>query len=215
MFKRVAASLVAVGAVALVWAGSATGATGSQRFTISGSDNGGHVYASGPISGSGHDVVLGQNADRFVFPAGSVLVSHHATSMNDNFDPRSCLDRFTESGTYSLSSGTGAYKGVSGSGSDIVLGQNADKFVFRAGSVLVSHHATSTHDNFDPRSCLDRFTESGTYSLSSGTGAYRGVTGSGSYTASGVARGTRTANGCSMNSKSRYLVKASGWTSLP
>ena len=152
MFKRVAASVVAVGAVAVVWASAATGATGSQRFTISGSNSGGHVYASGPISGSGRDVVLGQNADKFIFPAGSVLVSHHATSQSDNFDPRSCMDRFTESGTYSLSSGTGTYKGV---------------------------------------------------------------TGSGTYTAKGVARGTRTASGCSMNPKSRYLVNASGWTKLP
>jgi hypothetical protein len=152
MLKRMAASIVAVGAVAVVWAGSAAGATGSQRFTVSGSDNGGHVYASGPISGSGRDIVMGQNADKFVFPNGSVIVSHHATSMNDNFDPRSCMDRFTESGTYSLSNGTGAYKGV---------------------------------------------------------------TGSGTYTAKGVARGTRTATGCSMQAKSRYLVNASGWTKLP
>jgi len=152
MFKRVAASVVAAGAVAVVWAGSAAGATGSQRFTISGSNNSGRVYATGPISGSGRDIVMGQELDKFVFAKGSVLVSHHATSMNDNFDPRSCMDRFTESGTYSLSSGTGAYKGV---------------------------------------------------------------TGSGTYTAKGVARGRRTANGCSMNAKARYLVKASGWTKLP
>ena len=152
MLKRMAASTVAVAAVAVVWAGSATGATGSQRFSISGSDNGGHVYASGPISGSGRDIVMGANADKFVFPAGSVVISHHATSQ---------------------------------------------------------------HDNFDPRSCTDRFTESGTYSLSSGTGAYAGVTGSGTYSAKGVARGTRTASGCSMNAKSRYFVSASGWTKLP
>jgi len=117
MFKRVAASLVAVGAVAVVWAGSATGATGSQRFSISGSNTGGHVYASGPISGSGRDIVMGVTLDKFVFPRGSVTVSHHATSQNQTFDPRSCLGRFSESGTYSISSGTGAYSGATGSGS--------------------------------------------------------------------------------------------------
>ena len=116
MFKRVAASVVAVGAVAVVWAGAASGGTGSQRFSISGGNNGGSVYASGPISGSGRDVVLGENADRFVFANGSVLVSHSATSQNQSFDPRSCLGRFTESGTYQLVSGKGAYKGVTGSG---------------------------------------------------------------------------------------------------
>jgi hypothetical protein len=124
MFKRVAASVAAVGAVAVVWAGSATGATGSQRFTISGSNNGGTVYASGPISGSGRDIALNQNADKFVFRGGSVLVSHHATSQNQTFDPRSCLARFTESGTYQLVSGTGAYRGVTGSGTYAVRGSS-------------------------------------------------------------------------------------------
>jgi hypothetical protein len=146
MFKRVAASVVAVGAVAVVWAGSATGATGSQRFSVSGSDNGGSVYASGPISGSGRDIVLGQNADKFVFRGGSVTVSHWATSQNQTFDPRSCLGRFTESGNYSIASGSGIYKGVSGSGT---------------------------------------------------------------YTARGTIRG------CNDQARSRYFVKASGWTKLP
>ena len=152
MFKRVAASVVAVGAVAVVWGSSAAGATGSQRFSISGGANGGRVYAAGPISGSGRDVVLGQDLDKFVFPKGSVLVSHHASSTNESFDPRTCSGRFTESGTYSLSSGTGAYKGV---------------------------------------------------------------TGSGTYTAQGVVHGRRTASGCSDHPKQRYFVKASGWTKLP
>jgi hypothetical protein len=116
MFKRVAASVVAVGAVAVVWAGSATGTTGSQRFSISGSNAGGSVYASGPISGSGRDIVMGQNADKFVFAGGSVTVNHQATSQNQTMDPRSCLGRFTEVGNYQLVSGTGAYRGVSGSG---------------------------------------------------------------------------------------------------
>jgi len=116
MFKRVAASVVAIGAVAVVWAGSATGTTGSQRFSISGGNNGGSVWASGPISGSGRDVVMGQNADKFIFAGGSVTVSHWATSQNQTVDPRSCLGRFTESGNYSIASGTGIYRGVAGSG---------------------------------------------------------------------------------------------------
>ena len=116
MLKRVAVSMVAVGAAALVWAGSATGSTGSQRFSISGSNTGGSVWASGPIAGSGRDIVMGPNADKFVFAAGSVTVSHQATSQNQTFDPRTCLTRFTESGNYQLASGTGAYRGVTGSG---------------------------------------------------------------------------------------------------
>ena len=116
MLKRVAMSAVAVGAVAVVWAGTAGATTGSQRFSISAGNTGGSVYASGPISGSGRDVVMGQNADKFVFAGGTVWVSHHASSQNLSFDPRSCLGQFTESGTYSLVKGSGVYRGVTGSG---------------------------------------------------------------------------------------------------
>jgi hypothetical protein len=116
MLKRMAVSAVAVGAAAVVWSGSAMGTTGSQRFSVSAGNAGGSVYASGPISGSGRDVVLGQNADKFVFTNGWVLVSHSATSQNQSFDPRTCLSRFTESGTYQLVKGTGVYRGVTGSG---------------------------------------------------------------------------------------------------
>ena len=116
MIRRVAASAVAVGAVAVVWAGSASGVTGAQRLSISATNTGGVVWASGPISGSGNDVVLGPNQDRFVFAGGSVLVNHQASSQAQTFDPRSCLGRFGESGAYQLVSGTGAYTGVSGSG---------------------------------------------------------------------------------------------------
>jgi hypothetical protein len=116
MLKRVAVSVVAVGTAAVVWAGSASGTTGSQRFSISATNAGGSVYASGPISGSGRDVTLSQNLDRFVFPGGSVWVSHQASSQHQTFDPRSCLGRFTESGNYQLVKGTGVYRGVTGSG---------------------------------------------------------------------------------------------------
>ena len=116
MFKRVAISAVAVGAAAVVWAAAAGGATGSQRFSIAAGNTGGNVWASGPITGSGRDVVLGPNQDRFVFAAGTVLVNHQASSQSSTFDPRSCLGRFGESGNYQLASGTGAYAGVSGSG---------------------------------------------------------------------------------------------------
>ncbi len=151
MFKRVAVSVVAVGAAAVVWAGAASGTTGSQRFSISISGTTGPVYASGPISGSGTDIEF---------------------------------TRGRRAGT--------------------------DKFVFANGSVFVAHQASSQSQSFDPRSCLTQFTESGNYQLTSGAGAYRGVTGSGTYSARGTSRGCdpKTAS-------SRFFVTASGWTSLP
>jgi hypothetical protein len=151
MLKRMALSAVAVGAAAVLWAGAASGTTGSQRFSISLSGSSGPVYASGPISGSGTDI------------------------------------QFTR----------GRRSGQ-------------DKFVFASGSVSVAHQATTQNQSFDPRSCLTQFTESGNYQLLSGTGAYRGVTGSGTYSAKGTSRGCdpKTAT-------SRFFVSASGWTSLP
>src|SRR5436305_11273651 len=122
MLKRAAVSVVAVGAAAVVWAGAASGTTGSQRFSISGSNNGGYVYASGPISGSGRDVVFGQNTDKFVFANGSVWVNHQASNQTQTSDPRSCLGRFGESGNYQIVKGSGVYRGVTGSGTYTATG---------------------------------------------------------------------------------------------
>jgi hypothetical protein len=152
MFKRVAVAAAAAAAVATVWAGTAVGASGNQSFRISGSNTGGTVYASGVISGSGTDKVIGDNLDKFIFAAGNVWVSHHVTTDNGSFDPRTCSGRINEKGTYQIVRGSGAY---------------------------------------------------------------RGATGSGTYTASGTLRSTRTATGCAGEPTARYFVQASGWTNLP
>jgi hypothetical protein len=153
MFKRVAVAAAGAAAVATVWAGTAVGASGAQRFSISATDNTGTVYASGPVSGTGTDKAIDQNTDKFTFAGGKVWVSHHATSQ--------------------------------------------------------------TGGNIDPRTCAGRFSEKGTYTLVSGTGMYRGVSGSGTYSASGTIRQTRTAAGCTGTPTSRYFVSASGTTNLP
>ena len=116
MLKRVAVSVVAVGSAAVLWAGAASGTTGSQRFSISASNTSGYVYASGPISGSGRDVAVNQNLDKFVFAGGTIWVAHQPSSQSQTADPRSCLGRFSESGNYQLVKGSGVYRGVSGSG---------------------------------------------------------------------------------------------------
>jgi hypothetical protein len=126
MVKRVALAAAAAATVATVWAGTAVGVSGSQRFSISGTSSGRHnsgiVYASGPISGTGQDKAFGQTSDKFTFPGGSVWVSHHATSQSGSIDPRSCAGKISETGTYQLVSGTGKYKGVTGSGTYTLSG---------------------------------------------------------------------------------------------
>jgi len=116
MLKRFVAFGVCVTALGLGTAVRADAAGASQTFFIRGTSQSGTVSASGPIAGSGKDITIDEDHDRFVFDAGSVLVTHHATSFNGRFDPATCIFSFTERGTYQLSGGTGVYRGVSGSG---------------------------------------------------------------------------------------------------
>jgi hypothetical protein len=119
MMKRVAMAVAAATTVAAVWAGTAVGLSGSQRFTLrfTGSGGGGGtVYAAGPISGTGSDVVINDNTDRFVFTGGSVTVTHQTTNSSDSFDPRSCRGTHRETGNYQIAGGTGKYAGASGNG---------------------------------------------------------------------------------------------------
>jgi len=103
---------------------------------------------------------------------------------------------------------------IAGAGTDVVLGQNQDRFVFKGGSVLVNHQATGGSDHFNPITCTVTFTETGVYQLASGTGAYAGVSGGGTYSARGVGVGHRTADGCS-EPRVRFVVTARGVTNLP
>lgn len=50
------------------------------------------------------------------FPAGTIVLSHHAEHGSSQFDPRSCLSVISQSGTYEIVRGTGRYTGISGHG---------------------------------------------------------------------------------------------------
>jgi hypothetical protein len=50
------------------------------------------------------------------FPAGTIVLSHHAEHGSSQFDPRSCLSVISQSGTYEFVRGTGRYTGISGHG---------------------------------------------------------------------------------------------------
>jgi hypothetical protein len=90
------------------------------------------------------------------------------------------------------------------------------RYVFRDGTLSI----TTTPDTFDltqnPTSCIGRFTASGTWTISGGTGAYRGATGGGGLTAEGVVVAARTAQGCSEDrGMLRGLIRETGQVSLP
>jgi hypothetical protein len=105
---------------------------------------------------------------------------------------------------------------INGRGTDVVVSETVDRFVFSNGSVRVTHQITSSTDSFNPANCTDHFTEKGTYQITGGTGQYGGATGNGTYTADGTFTARRTPTGCDFNGGGGYAtVKAAGHTSFP
>jgi hypothetical protein len=76
------------------------------------------VIANGLIHARGRDVQINDNLDKFVFPNGWLLVSHHtlAGTAHNRFDAVTCLDTYTERGTYRIIAGYGADRGITGYG---------------------------------------------------------------------------------------------------
>jgi hypothetical protein len=74
------------------------------------------VTAAGPIAATGTDTQIGAHRDNFVFPAGTLTIRHEPQTTSQKFDGRTCVGTFTETGTYVIARGTGAYKHVTGSG---------------------------------------------------------------------------------------------------
>ena len=118
--RMAVAALTVVGAAIAGVAGTASASpvTGTEHFLIlqTGTSQVPSVTASGPIHAAGRDIVVSDNRDRFVFPKGTLIVDHHAVSSHDSFDPKTCLGRATETGTYRIVRGTHAYSGASGHG---------------------------------------------------------------------------------------------------
>jgi len=123
---KAALSVAAIGAIATmgIGAGAAGASAGpTQYFTISSSSESAvpTVVASGPISANGTDTIVRRHLDDFVFPEGTVSVRHEPLTNSQSFDDRTCTFTFRESGTYSITRGTGAYAHATGSGKYKVL----------------------------------------------------------------------------------------------
>jgi hypothetical protein len=109
--------------------GTTAAAQGHQRFLLISTDpseqGGGTVAGFGPIHAKGTDVVINDHRDRFKFPAGNVVIRHRAAkgSTHESHDSKTCYLRFSERGTWTAVSGTGAYAKVDGGGTYRVLGQ--------------------------------------------------------------------------------------------
>jgi hypothetical protein len=94
------------------------------------------VLATGSFTAGGYQVPGaasgGRAVDKMVFPSGSFKVTRRIYRQSHPLPTRSCLLRITISGAFSLGSGTGAFRGISGSGG----------FTTRISEVLRRSHGT-------------------------------------------------------------------------
>ena len=120
--KTVAACVSAMGAASALAVGGAVAHAASSVPTefiqfLSSDPNGNPVVvANGPIHTHGTDLALDAHHDRITFPKGTLLVRHSAVSQHASFDRATCYGRQTESGTYTVNGGSGAYAKASGRG---------------------------------------------------------------------------------------------------
>ena len=95
---------------------------------------------------------------------------------------------------------------------------NTATFVFSNGTINLKHSNGTGTQNFNPKTCLLTINQHGTYNLTSGTGAYTGITGSGKYQLSILAISAKSGGKCVQNKPPvafHQLINASGPVSLP
>jgi hypothetical protein len=87
------------------------------------------VVAAGPISATGTDVESSNRKGQFSFPDGTLTVKHQTVTSRQTFDSRTCVFTDSETGTYTIIGGTGAYAHVSGSGQfkTLIVGQGCER----------------------------------------------------------------------------------------
>ena len=139
--QRVVAAIAGAVGLATVTSGAAWASTRPARpqtFVLynAGSTFGGEntVVASGAISGIGTERILTDNSSQgtqeftseLVFPDGTVTMDVHGSDTT-TVDPRTCAGNVTGHVTWTITGGTGAYDGATGSGT----GRYTDRFVLQ------------------------------------------------------------------------------------
>jgi hypothetical protein len=92
-------------------------------------------------------------------------------------------------------------------------GVKPETFIFPAGKIHITHRASKTKQRFNVKTCLLTVSQSGTYKLIGGTGAYAGISGHGTYKLSILAVAARSKGKCSMKKAPvawEQLIKAHG-----
>ena len=126
----------------------------TEQFTVvqtsfSNSQSTNPMSGSGPINGLGKDVETGNTTDNFVFPKGTLMVTHHKTSGTEGGSKKSCTDLITEKGTYTVTGGTKAYAGATGHGTymltGVVLGCDQNKPPVAVAPIIRASGPLSLH----------------------------------------------------------------------
>jgi hypothetical protein len=118
-----AAAAAATAVAAVLWlavpagAGARPAVSGSEHFqavitSATSSTQGVIAYGAFTAVGTGHE---DHKVDTFVFPTGSFQVTHTGKPTL-KVNPKTCAVTGSESGTVTISGGTGAYKGITGAG---------------------------------------------------------------------------------------------------
>ena len=114
------AAAAVIGGTGLAAASTHTGVSGTEHFqmmTTTGTGSTGSVIASGVFTAPAVDHEhQATSTSTFTFANGTINIKHSNGTGTQHFDPKTCLMTISLHGTYKLTSGTGAYAGISGSG---------------------------------------------------------------------------------------------------
>jgi hypothetical protein len=79
------------------------------------------IIASGLFTAGGVDIT-GNTTDKVVLPGGTFKITHKGNPkvIKQTFNPRTCLADFVGTAPFTISKGTGKYKGISGSGHAVI-----------------------------------------------------------------------------------------------
>jgi hypothetical protein len=122
-----AAATLAAGAIAVSGAAVASAAPHAARPAASGTEQ--FQLMDATVSNSSHPSIIargvftaggvdhsGNKVDTVVFPNGTFKITHGRGTGSQHVNPKTCLMTVNGKGPYTLSGGTGAYAGISGSG---------------------------------------------------------------------------------------------------
>jgi hypothetical protein len=148
-------------------------------------------------------------------PAGAAPAVNHGTAVVKGTEHFQGINTSATATVYPVI----AYGVFTVAGTDHEVNGNLDTFVFPGGTFKVRHSNGTGPETFNPKTCLFTGTIHGTYSISGGTGKYKGISGSGKYVASILGIGAKTKKGaCSQTAApvaQQLVIDASGSVSLP